>query len=76
MFDSKQKAPSHYMVIGAKDEHALRERVSLFLKKGWSPQGGVAVRGTMFFQAMIKPCRTRMAGVDRLMRGVKAMVRK
>ena len=55
MFDSKQKAPSHYMVIGAKDEHALRERVSLFLKTGWSPQGGVAVRGTMFFQAMIKP---------------------
>ena len=30
MFDSKQKAPSHYRVLGAKAEQGVGERVWLF----------------------------------------------
>ena len=43
-----------YIVVFGIGQEALEEKVNATLQLGWKLQGGVAVRGEYFFQAMIK----------------------
>ena len=43
-----------YMVVFGIGQEALEEKVNAILQLGWKLQGGIAVRGEYFFQAMVK----------------------
>jgi len=44
----------NYIVVFGIGPEALEEKVNATLQLGWKLQGGIAVRGEYFFQAMIK----------------------
>jgi hypothetical protein len=41
------------IVTGENDAAKLSDKVTDMIRQGWEPQGGVAVAGTFFIQAMV-----------------------
>lgn len=57
-YDGKQPPPiqpKQYFLVTAISSEALTNEVNCYIKKGWTPQGGIAWEDGCYAQAMVSP---------------------